>query len=219
MANLKDTIVLGNLTVTGTINSAFIASDFFVNRLSFQHNGVRRLQLWADGEGANIRMTTPGNANNCYEFDTCDNVLRLYYSTDDGGGTNYKGLTLMDANGVTNFEQRPTYGGTTTLALSTDPAPYPSGFNSRRTSWTWGTLTTSNGYTLLTNWATSNGSEIAFAEKSGAVSVQIDGVYYQSEGANRVVDCTGGAIHHIRQCTASEYNSLTKDSNTLYLVM
>lgn len=67
-------------------------------------------------------------------------------------------------------------------------ANYPAGFSERSASWTWGTLTTGNGYTQITSWHTSNGSDIAFAEKSGAVSVQIDGKFYQSEGANRVLD-------------------------------
>lgn len=93
------------------------------DKLNFTYGGTRRLRLWADGEGANIRMTTPGNANNCYELDTCDSILRLYYSTDDGGGANYKSLTLMDANGVTDFKQRPTYKGTN-LVTATDLSNY-----------------------------------------------------------------------------------------------
>ena len=35
-----------------------------------------KLRLWSDGEGGNIRFITPGNANNIYEFDNCNNTLR-----------------------------------------------------------------------------------------------------------------------------------------------
>lgn len=92
-------------------------------------------------------------------------------------------------------------GSTTTSMLSQKgtwsdtiaKANYPTGFSSRLTSWTWGTLTTANGYTQISSWKTSNGSQFAFAEKNEggsdqAVSVQIDGVFYQREGQKRVLD-------------------------------
>lgn len=122
------------------------------DKLNFTYGGTRRLRLWADGEGANIRMTTPGNANNCYEIDTCENILRLYYSTDDGGGANYKSLTLMDANGVTNFQQMPTYKGTN-LVVATDLNNYVT-LNGTQTISGAKTFTASNvfsGETLFTN--------------------------------------------------------------------
>lgn len=65
---------------------------------------------------------------------------------------------------------------------------YPSGFNNRGTTTSWGTVKESNGYTTVTRWATQDGSEIAMGKKSGALSVQINGVFYQKEGMYRVLD-------------------------------
>ena len=63
------------------------------------------LRLWSDGEGANLRLYTPGNSNNMYELDTCNNLLRLYYST-DGGSNNpfnwyFKNDGTFDSNSIT----------------------------------------------------------------------------------------------------------------------
>lgn len=42
--------------------------------------------------------------------------------------------------------------------------------------------------------------------------------FTQTANNYRVVDCTGGSAYHIRVCSASEFNNLTKDSNTLYFI-
>jgi hypothetical protein len=80
--------------------------------------------------------------------------------------------------------------GTITASLLGDAttSSYPLGFDSRESSWTWGTLTTDNDYTQITNWKTSNGSSIAFAEKNKALYLQIDGFIYQNEGKYLVLD-------------------------------
>ena len=55
-------------------------------------------------------------------------------------------------------------------------------------SWKWGTLTTGNGYTLLGSSNGPGGGSVAFAEKGGQTSIQIDGRYYDQEGKYRLVD-------------------------------
>jgi predicted secreted protein len=55
-------------------------------------------------------------------------------------------------------------------------------------SWTWGTLTTANGYTQLGSNNESGGGSFALAAKSGQTSVQIDGRFYDQEGQYRLVD-------------------------------
>jgi hypothetical protein len=77
-------------------------------------------------------------------------------------------------------------------------ANYLTGFDSRKTGWGWGTLTTDNGYTQITALEASAASvsdkgTIAFATKkmsdtSGQLSVQIDGLFYQNEGRYQVLD-------------------------------
>lgn len=64
----------------------------------------------------------------------------------------------------------------------------PLGFSYRETSWTWGTLTAANGYTLLTDWITPAAGGLAFADKGTQVSCQIDGYFYQDEGRYIVLD-------------------------------
>jgi len=57
----------------------------------------------------------------------------------------------------------------------------------------WGTLTSTNGYTHLAGVAQAAGGsngELRIATKSGQVSVQVDGYYYQNEGKYQVIDTT-----------------------------
>lgn len=53
---------------------------------------------------------------------------------------------------------------------------------------TWGTLKTANGYTGILNIGDSNGGSWEIAYKEGKQYHQIDGYYYQNEGAYRVLD-------------------------------
>lgn len=59
----------------------------------------------------------------------------------------------------------------------------PQGFSSRTTA-TWGNQTG----TVVTDWHTSNGGDIAFRDNSGQLNVVIDGFFYQNEGKNLVLD-------------------------------
>ena len=58
----------------------------------------------------------------------------------------------------------------------------------------WGTLTSNNGYTGAYQANTSDGGSLSLAYKSGQVSMQVDGWFYQNEGQYRVLDTsdTGG---------------------------
>lgn len=60
----------------------------------------------------------------------------------------------------------------------------PQGFSSRTTTATWGNQTG----TVVTDWHTSNGGDIAFRDNSGKLNVVIDGFFYQNEGKNLVLD-------------------------------
>ena len=56
---------------------------------------------------------------------------------------------------------------------------------------TWGTLTAGNGYTNVCTWDTGNTTgAFSLAGKGGQMSLQLDGYFYQNEGANRVTDVT-----------------------------
>lgn len=79
-----------------------------------------------------------------------------------------------------------TLSGTFSGSLSgtATAANYPTGFQSRVTSATWGNQTG----TFLTDWHTSAGGDIQFRDNSGQLNVIIDGVFYQNEGKNLVLD-------------------------------
>lgn len=57
-----------------------------------------------------------------------------------------------------------------------------------KTSWTWGTLLTGNGYTQKFTWDEAGGGSVAFAAKGGQTSMQIDGRYYDQEGKYALID-------------------------------
>lgn len=81
-----------------------------------------------------------------------------------------------------------TISSKSTLSDSATKSDYLSGFSKRGTSIIWGVLRESNGYAYITDLQTKNLGDIAFAEKNGQLHVQIDGFFYQNEGAYRVID-------------------------------
>lgn len=60
----------------------------------------------------------------------------------------------------------------------------PQGFALRQATATWGNQTG----TVVTDWHTSNGGDIAFRDNKGQLNVVIDGFFYQNEGRNLVLD-------------------------------
>ena len=54
----------------------------------------------------------------------------------------------------------------------------------------WGTLTTANGYTILSHASSSDGGDWGMVNRGGHIFMQLDGYYYQNEGRNRVTDVT-----------------------------
>lgn len=63
-------------------------------------------------------------------------------------------------------------------------AEFPAGFLKRDMTAKWGNQ---NG-TLITDWQTANAGDIQFRENNSQLNVLIDGVFYQNEGANPVLD-------------------------------
>ena len=75
--------------------------------------------------------------------------------------------------------------------------------NRALSSATWGTLTTSNGYTPIFWMDSVNGGGVAFSDYNGQTSMQIDGDYYANEGRSKV--------WHAGNLT--KVSQLTNDSN------
>ena len=97
------------------------------------------------------------------------------------------------------------------------------GFTVRGSGYTWGKLIESNGYTPLFWLNSSSSGGIGFSDKDTQTSMQIDGFFYQNEGAFKVLDennfSTYAALkshtHDDRYFTESEIN--TKLGNYLPL--
>lgn len=64
------------------------------------------------------------------------------------------------------------------------------------TAMTWGTLTAANGYTIGVHASSSDGGDWGMAYKGGQIFMQLDGYYYQNEGAYRVVDTSDLASYN-----------------------
>ncbi len=65
---------------------------------------------------------------------------------------------------------------------------YWGGNSASGSAWGWGTLTAANGYTQLSYFTSSDGGAGGFANKSGQISMQLDGFFYQKEGLYRCLD-------------------------------
>lgn len=80
-----------------------------------------------------------------------------------------------------NYAGSSSAGGSATSAVKLD------GFSIRQGSITWGTLAGSS-YKYISRLDTNNGGSIAFADKDGQTSFQIDGYFYQNEGNYMCLD-------------------------------
>lgn len=76
---------------------------------------------------------------------------------------------------------------------------------------TWGTLTAANGYTILSHNYSSDGGEWGMVNKSGQISMQLDGYYYQNEGQYRVLDTSGGTLSGALNFNNSTWNLVGDD--------
>ena len=94
--------------------------------------------------------------------------------------------TVLDSGNYTSYTVTKTGSGASgTWGINVSGgAAYPTGFNSRVTSATWGNQTG----TLITDWHTSTGGDIQCRDNSGQLNVITDGFFYQNEGRNLVLD-------------------------------
>lgn len=95
-------------------------------------------------------------------------------------------MGTLKVNG--NISATGTMSATNGFSGNASTSSIPLGFSYRETSWAWGTLTTANGYTQLTDWISPATGGLAFADKDTQVSCQIDGYFYQNEGRYMVLD-------------------------------
>lgn len=77
----------------------------------------------------------------------------------------------------------------------------------------WGTLTSANGYSILSHASSSDGGDWGMTYQGGKIYMQLDGYYYQNEGQYRVLDTSdsssfaaAGHTHDDRYYTKSEIN-------------
>ena len=178
MAQLIDTLISGDLRVTGTAygnqSVAAMSSGTTGSPVTVASTGSQPLQtdpniLIYNSDTENYIRAKQGAST--IDLDAVSGQVGLWAKATSG--TSAAWLCYRDANGNV-------FNGN---AVSSD---YPSGFIAKN-SFTWGTLGGSD-YTHVTDWAAENGSEIAFAANGGRLYAQIDGYFYQNEGRQRVLD-------------------------------
>ena len=94
-------------------------------------------------------------------------------------------VTSLDATKLSGTASINTTGNAATATTATNILGLVSGSINLPA---WGNLTSSNSYSAVAIWATSNGGGVAFADKGNQTSMQIDGYFYQGEGKNLVLD-------------------------------
>lgn len=183
---------LSAVSHTGWTNNA--TDDLIVPTMSFMAywNGA-----YSSGGSSNLAYCNKG------AFGTVVTHAHSEYVTALGTSGNYLTWTR---NGAAN---------NITVPYAT-VANRPQGFSSMRTSGTWGSLNTANGYTAVCEWVSPLGGGVGFWDIGAATSCQIDGFFYQNEGKYMCLDTNNYASTlDNRYYTESEINTkLTNGSVT-----
>lgn len=170
--------------ITASASSSAVPTKAADGRVEFYYNVN-------NGLANNMPSTNNANAIISLSRHAGDYPSQLGFSSDGNiyyregvGTTAWK--TIITSSNYTSYTTTKTGGGASgTWGINVSGgAAYPTGFNSRATSATWGNQTG----TLITNWHTSNGGDIQFRDNSGQLNVITDGFFYQNEGRNLVLD-------------------------------
>lgn len=178
--------ISGNLIIGGSDVpevAGNLASYASVHSIKFYRNGfLIPYQMDNTNDGGMLRVRGTSESNCIFELGTWD---------DSGAGE-----TIQFNYYPTTSTVNPTYSVSVpkksgTIALTSDLNGYIPKHNIASTNGdipSWGTLTSANGYSAGMIWSFPGGSDIAFAYKSGQVSVQVDGCFYQNEGKYACLD-------------------------------
>lgn len=88
-------------------------------------------------------------------------------------------------------------------------AEFPAGFLKRDMTAKWG----NQDGILITNWETANVGDIQFRENNSSLNVLIDGVFYQNEGENLVLDSENFANYAAAKDHTHDYIPLSGSAN------
>lgn len=170
--------------ITASLSSSAVPTKAADGRVEFYYNVN-------NGLANNMPSTNNANAIISLSRHVGDYPSQLGFSSDGNiyyregvGTTAWK--TIITSSNYTSYTTTKTGGGASgTWGINVSGgAAYPTGFNSRATSATWGNQTG----ILITDWHTSNGGDIQFRDNSGQLNVITDGFFYQNEGRNLVLD-------------------------------
>lgn len=170
--------------ITASASSSAVPTKAADGRVEFYYNVN-------NGLANNMPSTNNANAIISLSRHAGDYPSQLGFSSDGNiyyregvGTTAWK--TIITSSNYTSYTTTKTGGGASgTWGINVSGgAAYPTGFNSRDTSATWGNQTG----ILITDWHTRNGGDIQFRDNSGQLNVITDGFFYQNEGRNLVLD-------------------------------
>lgn len=145
-------------TGTDETISAYIKCDTYPRRIAYIL------------EGSNLGWTLV-SSNEPNDTTTSDKKGGTEINASVSGNNATDGATVSHANSA----------GSATSATSATYANYPTGFNSRGTSASWGNQTG----TTVTVWGESDGGAVEFRKNnpsSGKISIKVDGRFYGNEG-------------------------------------
>lgn len=182
-------------SASATTNAAATNGNVYLNHLeestiisSNKIKGAGATTVTSDADGTIIITSTDNNTIYTHPTHTAyANGLYKITTNTLGHVTAATAVTSDDIINLTAVATTASNG----LMSKTDKSKLdhlPTLDGSIKTSWTWGTLLTGNGYTQKFTWDEAGGGSVAFAAKGGQTSMQIDGRYYDQEGKYALID-------------------------------
>ena len=166
--NTDKTVNIGKASIT-TLNGVTVGSSpKFTDTTYSGANGISLSGTTFSNSG--VRSIATGSANGTISVNTNGTAADVAVK---GLGTAAYTASTAYAAASHNHDGRYIYWG---------------GTSSNNSAWLWGTLTVANGYTQHSHLIGDSGCEGGFASKGGQLNMQLDGYFYQREGAYRCLD-------------------------------
>lgn len=195
MADLNSTIVRGNLRVTeeiiGPLNVANLSTGANGQFLSVSNN----IPTWVNNPDTNTWRPIKLDGTVKLNQWTSSSELNIK------AGNN---MTITESGGTFTFAATDTNTWRPLGTGADDAAAGNHAHDGRYLRWagsaanadamSWGTLTSANGYSILSHASSSDGGDWGMTYQGGKIYMQLDGYYYQNEGQYRVLDTSGGTI-------------------------
>ncbi|SHL74061.1 hypothetical protein SAMN04488494_0617 [Xylanibacter ruminicola] len=176
-------------TPRATDSPSATSLPFMVKTRGGQYGTLKAGDVWVDGtlyvkEGYGVESRPSGDGLLVYHPYSYTGVASSQWGV---GAVSCQGVIRSDNSDLLHYKGNDWY----TILDTSNGIHKHNMVSSNGNIPTWGTLTAGNGYSAGAIWNFPGGSDLAFAYKSGQVSMQVDGYFYQNEGNYRVCDVSG----------------------------